>query len=433
MDDKIFDEDISRLALLKRGGALALAASALAAMPARAVAAAQAARATTTLSVWAYQPLLKGGYSDVFQTFMNRYHAKHPAFIAKYQPYAYEDYFTKFRTALVSGKGIPDMMEADWSGKYHELIDNKALLRLDPYLTKGFPKFFGGIVNQMTYKGGQYGVAMDQNSLSLAANMDMLKDHGLSFPRTQGELIAAAKKLRANGIQPIADDQMNEWASADHFFDQLAYTDKSGSLSLALRQAEVGKRKWTDPVFLAAAEAAVRMAGSGVYADGSEGLDIISAYQAWTAEKTAFVFPYIPGGIDPLILSLRPNIFNYDFNPFPPPSASIKGRAIGGAAVIWSIPAKSKNIPAALDLLRTFTNPYAARTLLYRSLIPAFATKVPPTQSARFKKAVRVQAEVASRAIFNANVQVALSDNMHSVNAGRMSAKQLVQALQDAA
>jgi ABC-type glycerol-3-phosphate transport system substrate-binding protein len=322
-------------------------------------------------------------------------------------------------------------MEMEWSGRYHDLVDANALTNLDPYLKKsGWPKFFPTVTKQMTYKGSQYGIAMDMNSINMAVNLDMLKDHGLSIPRSRADLIAAAKKLRANGLQALAVPIQTDWARGDMFFSQLAYIDKT---DLALREAEQGKRKWTDPMFLQAAQANQELRDNGVFADGSEGLDIFNTIQLWTSEKAAFHWGYVAPGIVQFYKSIRPNMFDFTFTPQPPPSPSITPRAVGGAAIIWSVPKKSKNVDLAVKLMQQFENPYSARAMYYFGLIPAFPAKVPEVLPALFKKAAAVEQTVASRSIFVGKVEQALTDSMQDLLSGKMDAKQLVQNLQDAA
>jgi hypothetical protein len=188
-------------------------------------------------------------------------------------------------------------------------------------------------------------------------------------------------------------------------------------------------------VFLKAAQAVEELRDAGVFADASTGLDIVGAIQAWTSEKAAFFWGYVAPAIPPFIYSFRPKdqMFAFDFNPTPPPSASIKPRAVGGAAIIWSVPTKSKNIPGAIALMKQFTTASSGRTMDYFNLIPSFGSKVPPTQTALFKKAVQIEQTVASRSIFNPNVELALTNNMADLLSGRINASQLVSALQDAA
>jgi ABC-type glycerol-3-phosphate transport system substrate-binding protein len=214
------------------------------------------------------------------------------------------------------------------------------------------------------------------------------------------------------------------------FFSQLAYVDKT---DLGLREAEQGKRKWTDPMFLKAAQANEELRDNGVFADGSEGLDIFNTIQLWTSEKAAFHWGYVAPAIVQFYKSIRPNMFDFTFTPQPPPSPSVAPRAVGGAAIIWSVPKRSKNVDLAVKLMQQFENPYSARAMYYFGLIPAFPAKVPPVLPALFKKAAQVEQTVASRSIFNAKVEQALTNSMQDLLSGKMNAKRLVQAMQDAA
>ena len=281
---------------------------------------------------------------------------------------------------------------------------------------------------QMRYKNKIFGIPMDLNTLSVAYNKDIFAKLGLKIPTTLDELLALVPKIKAAGLQPMSLNAKDAWPNGDLFFSQLAYTDPNAT---QLRKAEAGQAPWTSPQFLAAASAVQKMQKAGLFSENSASFDFSGAYTEFATGKSAMVYPVGNFGT-PVIDSISKGAISYGLFPMPPASGGTP-RATGGAAIIWSIPAKTKNVDAALALARVFSGPFGTKTLIAANYIPAFKTSVASNNSQIYKRMVSFQGNAGTRSMFIPKINTALLSEMTAVIEGSASGQDLVNALAAAA
>lgn len=414
---------LSRRDLLMRGGLIGVGASLAA--PGLLEQAAAAGSAGTKLEVWSWQST--GGYPKVFETVGKEYGKKSAPNSAKFKTYPYADYFTKFKTAAAGGR-VPDMLEMEWSGNYHAAVDAGTLRDLTKDIQTGFPKFYATAMAQMRYKNKIFGIPMDLNTLTIAYNKDIFAKLGLKIPTTLDELLALVPKIKAEGLQPMSLNAKDAWPNGDLWFSQLAYTDPDAK---ALRAAEGGKASWTAPPLLNAASNVEKMQKAGLFSQNSASLDFVGAYTEFATGKSAMLYPVGNFGT-PVIDSISKGNISYGLFPFPSPTGDAS-RATGGAAIIWSIPAKAKNVNASLALARLFSGPFGTKQLIAADYIPAYKTSVAANNSQIYKRMVQFQANAGTRSMFVPAVNTALLSGMTSLLGGSSSAQDLVKGLASAA
>jgi len=341
----------------------------------------------------------------------------------------FTNYFTKFKTAIAAG-AVPDVMEMSWTGDYRDLINANALLPLDKYLKTGFPKFNGPVMKSLTYKGHVYGIPMDLNTLTIAYNEGIFQKLGLSVPKSFAQLLALAKPLRAAGYQPLAVNIKDGWPGGDLWFSQVAYTDPTETL---IRKAEVGGASWNNAAFIRAAQNVQDMASSHLLADGAQSLSFTDLPALFGSQQAAMVYPV--GNFDtPLLDAADGGKFQYGLFPFPPlnyPGA--KPVATGGPAIIFSIPAKAKNVAGAVNFIREATNKAAFAELVKNNYIPSAPANISGNTNPIYKTMVGFQATAQTRAIFVPAVYTALLNGIQGLLAGQMTAAQVAQSMQAAA
>jgi raffinose/stachyose/melibiose transport system substrate-binding protein len=415
---------LSRRDLLARGALLGVGASL--AGPGLVEQAVAAVSAGTKLQVWSWQST--GGYPKVFDTVGKQFDKVDAPNKAQYKYFPYADYFTKFKTAAAGGR-VPDMLEMEWSGNYHAAVDAGTLRDLTKDIQTGFPKFYATAMAQMRYKNKIFGIPMDLNTLTVAYNKDIFTKLGLTIPATLADLLAMVPKIKAAGLQPMSLNAKDGWPNGDLFFSQLAYTDPNATL---LRSAEAGKAPWDSPAFVTAATNVQKMAAAGLFSQNAASLDFSGAYTEFATGKSAMLYPVGNFGT-PVIDSIAKGSINYGLFPLPPESAGVTPRATGGAAIIWSIPTKTKNADAALALARVFSGPFGTKTLIANNYIPAFKTSVASNDSQIYKKMVTFQATAGTRSMFIPKINTALLSEMTAVISGSASGQDLVKALAAAA
>ncbi len=380
--------------------------------------------ASGDLTIWTWQPP-NSDYVNIFQAAANRYKSQGGG-NTTINSLDFNSYFTKFKTAAAGGD-VPDLMEMSWTGDYHDVVNSGDLLPLDQYM-KSFPKFFAPVLNSLRYKGHIYGIPLDVNTLSIGYNKGIFKKLHLAVPKTFAQLLALAKPIRKGGYQPLGVNEKDAWPGGDLWFAQVAYTDPSET---AIRKAEQGAVKWTDPRFVQAASNVKQLATSGLLADGYNSLDFTSAIALFARGQTAMTYPV--GNFDTgLIDQASHGKVQYDLFPFPPPTSGQKSYATGGPAIIWSIPKRAKNVAGAVALLKLMMDGQGSAALVAKNYIPAYPTDISSNKSPIYHKMVSFQATAQTRAIFIPNVYNTLLNGVSALLNGKTSPARLTQGLQRA-
>jgi raffinose/stachyose/melibiose transport system substrate-binding protein len=319
-------------------------------------------------------------------------------------------------------------MEMSWTGQYHDLVAAKTLAPLDSLL-KSLPKFYPAVLNSLRVNGKVYAIPLDLNTLTIAYNKDVFAKLKLTPPKTLAQLLALAKPIRAGGYEPLAVNLKDGWPCGDIWFAMVTYTDLTDR---AIRQAETGAIKWTDRRFLKAAQAAQSLQKAGLFAAGSESLDFNGAAALFASARAAMFYP--TGNFDTGVIDKTSGgKLKYDLFPFPPVHAGQKPRATGGPAIIWSVPAKSKNQSGAFDYIRLTADAKSNKELIKRNFIPASKANISSNHSAIYHRMVGFQPTAATRAIFVPEVYTALTNTMTALLSGNGSPEDVVNAMQKAA
>ena len=193
-----------------------------------------------------------------------------------------------------------------------------------------------------------------------------------------------------------------------------------------------GNGPWDAAPLLAAANNVQKMQAAGLFSSNAAASDFVTAYTEFATGKSAMLYPVGNFGT-PVIDDISKGNIKYGLFPVPPPSAGTTPRATGGAAIIWSIPAKAKNVDTALALARVFSGPFGTKTLIAADYIPAFKTSVASNSSQIYKRMVQFQATAGTRSMFLPEVNTALLSGMTSLLDGNTSGQDLVKALAAAA
>ena len=112
-------------------------------------------------------------------------------------------------------------------------------------------------------------------------NTKVFQTAGVAIPTTTDELIAAAKKIRAAGLQPViasGSDGMGQYLFT--LIIQSTMTDKEAEQSL-------GAGDWTIPAAIKGVELFTQLRDAGVFVDGVEGIDFASGNTRFFAGDVA--------------------------------------------------------------------------------------------------------------------------------------------------
>jgi raffinose/stachyose/melibiose transport system substrate-binding protein len=403
---------------------LVTAVAAVAAFASHANAAGTKTQAGGNVTIWTWQPP-NSDYVNIFQAAGDRYKGAGGG-STTINSLDFNSYFTKFKTASAGGD-VPDLMEMSWTGDYHDVINAGDLLPLDSYL-KDFPKFFAPTLNSLRYKGHVYGVPLDVNTLTIGYNKAIFQKLHLKVPKTFQQLLALAKPIRKAGYQPLSVNLKDGWPGGDLWFAQVAYTDKSEN---AIRQAEQGAVKWTDPRFVQATANVKKLQTSGLLANGANSLDFTSAISLFARGQAAMTYPV--GNFDTgLIDQASHGKVKYDLFAVPPPNVGQKPLATGGPAIIWSIPKNAKNPQGAIAVLKAMMSAQGTTALVDKNYIPAYPADISSNKSPIYHRMVSFQATAQTRAIFIPNVYNTLLNGVSALLNGTTTPTRLTQGMERA-
>jgi len=167
------------------------------------------------------------------------------------------------------------------------LISTGQIGDLGPYAeSSGFAAdAYPAAVKLGTYDGKLYafpGIALSYAMIYY--NKQIFKDNGIEQPVTYDDFLAAVKKLRANGIDPIGVMGKDKWPFG-MLLDILATRFDPNASENVLS----GKAKFTDEAYLKAAERVQELAKAGAFPKDAMSVDYATAVENFTSGKTAML------------------------------------------------------------------------------------------------------------------------------------------------
>ena len=406
----------------------AAAAATTAAAAETTAAATTAAAAPITLEFWSWNN--EGAYPKVHEDAEKRFMADYPNVTIKREYISYTDYLVKLK-AVLSGEAAPDIFQIPWAGEYTELARSGKLLPLTDKLKDNFPEFFPSVMNAISVDGDAWAVPLDLNTLQIAYNMKMFKEMGLEIPKSQDELKALAKTLKAAGKFGIAQGTKDLWTAADSFFAQVAYTDPTHT---KMMDADAKKIGWDDPVFLQAAKNMADLVAAGVYAPGANSMDaFVGAKDLFVQQQSAMFYPvgnFITGGITTDIAGA----FDYSLFPTPPLKAGDESLPTGGVAEMFVISKGSANVDMAVEFLRYMTNDKGKDALVANDFIPSSTYKGDlANKSELYQNMLNAQSKTQSRVVYDTKVYTAIMNGMQGIFGAELKPEDFIKSLVEAA
>ncbi|MEU8324276.1 extracellular solute-binding protein [Nonomuraea sp. NPDC048881] len=117
-------------------------------------------------------------------------------------------------------------------------------------------------------------------------NKKLFADHGIAVPATYDDLVAAAAKLKAAGVQPFSASGKAGWPIT-RLISGYLYRDLGPE---ALQEVADGRAKLTDPPYVRAAQAVADLGKAGYFGDGVGSIDYDTAVQQFLTGKAAMFY-----------------------------------------------------------------------------------------------------------------------------------------------
>jgi len=277
--------------------------------------------------------------APILEKLLEDFQAAFPKIKVKFEPVAGE--YPAAMAAKFSAAEPPDLFYVD-SSLAPTWIDDDLLEPLDDYIAKsGFDasQFYEGYLNAFKGPDGKiYGLPKDGNTLAMAYNSTMLEEAGVEPPTTQEELVAAADKLKASGVEsPLCLSSTMDRALA------FVYQNGGGLFNEDKTAAAIDS-----PESVAGIEWYLNLFKNGQGQRPSD-LGVDWCGQALGEEKSAIIFE--GGWVDPYMKDTFPEV-KYAWAEMPEGAG---GKATLAFTVSYSIGADSKNKDASWVLLSYLT------------------------------------------------------------------------------
>lgn len=230
------------------------------------------------LTFWSWRQEDRAQYEQFIDTF----EAANPGITIKFETFEAANYNTILATALAGGTG-PDLMMVRAYGGLETIA---APGYLEPISTETVPALADFApsalaAETMRSDGKIYAVPFASQTQLVIYNKKIFDEQGISEPQTWDELIAAAEKLKAAGIIPIANGTATAWQNETVLFDFTSSIMGKGFYEDLI----AGKADFTDARFVEALAKLKEI--SAYFPDGFIGLDYPSAQQLFSSGMAA--------------------------------------------------------------------------------------------------------------------------------------------------
>jgi raffinose/stachyose/melibiose transport system substrate-binding protein len=267
-------------------------------------------------------------------------------------------------------------------------------------------------------------------------NKKIFAANGIAVPKTYDQLIAAAAKLQAAGIQPFAVSGIQGWPITrlvgNLIFGQLGVN--------AMNRIKSGQAKLTDPAYVAAAQKVADLGSKGYFGKGVGSLDYGPAEDLFLQGKAAMFYmgSWILGELnDPSKNKI--GLKNVGFFPFP--------RVVGGHGPAMLIPMNAgqptsinpkKLNPGNEAWLKYMAQHYGDIAMQQKGQVTGFKVHHMPKNLSSATKMVVAQLATARNpvlwfeALFSAKATTVSQHDAAPLVTGQMSAKDFMSAVQKA-
>lgn len=172
----------------------------------------------------------------------------HPNISVEYRAFPADGYETQLTTGLAGSNG-PDVVTLQAYGILQKHIDAGRLLELDDSVVPGLSKFGTTLLDgaRSTKNGNVYGVPFAVQTAGIFYNKKIFADNGITVPTTWDEFTAAADKLKANGVIPLAWNFKDTWETPlyHEIFGAAVYGGDDFT-----KKFLAGQAKMTDPSYV---------------------------------------------------------------------------------------------------------------------------------------------------------------------------------------
>jgi len=244
-----------------------------------------------TLSLYEYSDL--ADETDVKNTkiLFDTFYAKFPDVRLEIEYGFDEPYHDKLQAMLVADQ-LADVMFL-WPGKRTGTVTRSGKIKdLRPWI-KGHEDEFAPIAMAAQGPNGEIYELPEQVTAThvMFTNEKLMKDLGLSFPKTHGELMSQGDKIKGARLIPIAMTNKSQWQMQSCFLSAL--TERAGGMDWYKRVIVGDNAAFTDAEFVNALKVIDELSKREMFSPGINQLDYGQALTQFETEEAVY---YIDGG-----------------------------------------------------------------------------------------------------------------------------------------
>jgi raffinose/stachyose/melibiose transport system substrate-binding protein len=198
---------------------------------------------------------------------VQRFEAANPGIRVEITTTPNDPYKTKLST--VSKEDFPDLFHSWGGGWLKFFVDAGYVADITDDANAVMNQLNPNLVDLATFNGRVYGVPYTAGATILYYNREIFDRFNLRPPETMGDLQEICQTLVANGIIPFAEANRTMWPGAQHFV-LLSMRIGGGDI---FSRAQNGEVAFTDPAFVGAGDALLRMVERNWFPTGVNGID----------------------------------------------------------------------------------------------------------------------------------------------------------------
>jgi raffinose/stachyose/melibiose transport system substrate-binding protein len=231
------------------------------------------------------------GYTKIIVDLTKEYVAEHPNVTFEFESYTQTDLQARIQQ-LAASNALPTLFPNPANETLAQMYENGQVLDVEATFKELgiWDQVNPGAAALLSAKEGDpnvlYELPVELNVEGFWYNKQIFADNGIEVPTTWDELIAAADKLQAAGIQPFSASGQQGWPLTRLLG---GYAVRNYGIDAMARVAS-GELKLTDPGFVAAADTLKMMADKEYFGKGLTTIDYDTAVDVFLQGKAAMFY-----------------------------------------------------------------------------------------------------------------------------------------------
>ena len=250
-----------------------------------------AAQEKITLQLFDYLDLTDAVSTETRKLIVAEYEKAYPNVTLEIEYLFDEAYHNKLQAMTVANQ-LPDVVFL-WPDKRTGAVTSSGMVKdLRPLIQGHEAEFVDGALNPQGPNGEIYELPEQMTATHVMyTNEKLLKELGLTFPKTLDELIAQGEKIRAAGLIPIAMSNKAGWQMQSCLLSAL--TERAGGMEWYNKVITGDGASFADPEFVNALNVIDTLSKNDMFSPGINQADYGTELTDFVTEKAVY---YIDGG-----------------------------------------------------------------------------------------------------------------------------------------